>query len=108
MKARKRMVKPVPLESILSRALQRANIDINPDLFKLWTRWPDLVGPTIAENAKPAVIKKGMLIVHVTSTPWIQQLQYLKEDIIEKLNRELGEERIEDVRFKIGPIDSAD
>jgi predicted nucleic acid-binding Zn ribbon protein len=105
MTARKRMNKPVPLERILSRALELANIDINPDLCKLWTRWPDLVGPTIAKNAKPAVIKKRMLIVHVTSTPWIQELQYLKDDIIEKLNTELGENRIQDVRFKIGPIE---
>jgi predicted nucleic acid-binding Zn ribbon protein len=62
------------------------------------------VGPTIAQNAQPAAIKGKLLLVHVSSAPWTQQLHYLKDELMEKLNSALGKESVKDIRFKIGPV----
>ncbi|MFC1813872.1 DUF721 domain-containing protein [Thermodesulfobacteriota bacterium] len=63
-----------------------------------------VVGKAIAENARPAAFKGKMLLVHVTSSTWIHELQFLKKDIIRKVNNALGEEQVEEIKFKIGPI----
>jgi predicted nucleic acid-binding Zn ribbon protein len=66
--------------------------------------WDRVVGAPIAGNAKPAAFKGRILLVHVTSSTWIHQLQFLRKDIIEQLNRALGKELIEEIKFKIGPV----
>jgi predicted nucleic acid-binding Zn ribbon protein len=101
---RKAMDKPAPLGGILQKALEASSIDVDLSLHRLWERWTDLVGPSIAENARPAAIKGRLLLVHVSSAPWMQQLHYLKDELMEKLNSSLGKESVKDIRFKIGPI----
>jgi hypothetical protein len=36
----------------------------------------------------------------------MQQLQFLKPELIEKLNETLGKNLVGDIKFKIGPIDT--
>jgi len=40
----------------------------------------------------------------VTSSTWVHQLQFLKEEMIAKLNESLEKSLIDDLKFKIGPI----
>jgi len=42
--------------------------------------------------------------VHVSSSAWLHQLQFLKAELLNKLNDNLKNERIEDIKFKIGPV----
>ena len=98
------MDRPDPLGSILKKALKTSNIAVDLELYELWEQWADLVGPDIAQNARPGAIKGSLLLVHVSSAPWMQQLQYLKYELMEKLNKALGRPVIQDIRFKIGPI----
>lgn len=74
------------------------------DMTELWERWAEAVGPAVAENARPAAVKGRVLTVNVASSAWMQQLQFLKADLIAKLNRALGEERVADIRFRVGPL----
>lgn len=101
---RKAMDKPAPLGGILQKALEASSIDVDLNLHRLWEQWTDLVGPTIAQNARPAAIKGKLLLVHVSSAPWMQQLHYLKNELMGKLNSALGKESVKDIRFKIGPV----
>lgn len=101
---RKKMDKPAPLGGILKKALKASNIEVDLELYRLWEQWADLVGPAIAQNARPEAIKGKLLLVNVSSAPWMQQLQYLKSELIEKLNSALGMEALKDIRFKIGPV----
>ena len=71
-------------------------------LAGVWKIWDQTVGPAIAENARPQAFKQRLLLVQVSSPDWIQQLRFLKKDLIAKLNQALGEACIEDIKFKIG------
>ena len=73
-------------------------------MTQIWSLWDSAVGEMIAENAQPAAIKDKLLIVHATSSSWVQQLQFLKKDIIKKLNAAYGKELVEEIKFKIGPV----
>lgn len=102
---RKKLDKPADLGSILQDAMKASRLDVHLDAYRLWQKWEDTVGPTIAQNAKPEAIKGKLLLVNVSSAPWMQQLQFLKTELIEKVNESLGREVIHDIRFKIGPVD---
>lgn len=101
----KRKSKPDALGQVLQNALKASNIDIDLGLYRLWQHWDDLVGPAIARNARPAAIKGNLLLVNVSSAPWMQQLQYLKGELTQKLNGAFDQEIVTDIRFQIGPIE---
>ena len=62
------------------------------------------MGEIIAENARPAAFKGKILLVHVNSSPWLHQLSFLKKDILARINRELGQDLVDEIKFKIGPL----
>ena len=101
---RKKMDKPAHLGTILQQTIGASRIDVDLGAYRLWQQWKDVVGPAIAENTRPEAIKGKLLLVNVSSAPWMQQLQFLKPDLIEKLNETLGKEVVGDIRFKIGPV----
>jgi predicted nucleic acid-binding Zn ribbon protein len=57
-----------------------------------------------AQIRRPAAFKGKLLIVNVTDSAWLQQLWFLKKDIIGKVNGCLGEDLVEEIKFKIGPV----
>ena len=74
------------------------------ELKEVWRLWDETVGETIAQYARPAAFRGKLLIVHVSSSSWIHQLQFLKNDMITQLNAALGKPLIAEIKFKIGPL----
>ncbi len=56
----------------------------------VWAHWDAVVGPTIAAHARPERMKRGVLFVAVDSAEWMQELQFLKHELRERLNARLG------------------
>jgi len=100
------MDKPDLLGNVLDGVLKASNLKIDLSLHRLWKQWADLVGPAIAQNARPAAIKGKLLLVNVSSAPWMQQLQFLKNELIKKMNNALEKDAVADIRFHIGPIEN--
>jgi predicted nucleic acid-binding Zn ribbon protein len=61
--------------------------------------WNDVVGESVAKNAKPDRVEHGVLIVKVSSPTWRQELYFKKKEIIEKINQAIGKKVIRDIRF---------
>ena len=74
-------------------------------LSRVWPIWEEAVGSVIAQNARPAAFKGRILLVHVNSSPWLHQIRYLKAEIIAKVNTALGDSLVDDIKFKIGPLE---
>ena len=94
------------LGEILKKSLKR--LDLSPKLeeYGVWPIWNEIVGATIARNAQPEKIRNGTLFVKVSSPTWMQELQYMKEMILEKLNQSLGKEVVRNIFFVVGRIDT--
>ena len=69
---------------------------------EIWNIWPEVVGSAIASKTRPVRIIDGKLTVEVNSTPWLQELNFLKEEIRNKLNRQLPEPLIKELILKSG------
>jgi len=108
MKRNKHKTKFVHISSLIGDVLKKYRLEADAELVQVWRVWDTIVGNVIAQNAKPAAFKGRILLVHVTSSTWLHQLQFLKKDIIDKLNVTLGKTLIEDLKFKIGPIGTDD
>ncbi|MBW2180015.1 MAG: DUF721 domain-containing protein [Deltaproteobacteria bacterium] len=91
-----------PVGELINRVLGKYRQEGDQEIAKLWDLWEDTVGEPIAENTRPAAFKGKILIVYVSRSTWMQQLQFLKKDMITKINNVLGEELIEEIKFRIG------
>jgi predicted nucleic acid-binding Zn ribbon protein len=92
------------LGQVLDKSLKRMEISPRLDEYGVWPIWNDIVGTTIARNAQPERIRNGTLFVKVTSPVWMQQLQYMKEMIAEKLNQRLKADIVKNIFFVVGRI----
>lgn len=104
MKARDKRSDFVHIRNVIDDVLKPYRSKPDFELKNVWDLWDEVVGKTIAQNARPAAFKGKLLIVHVSSSSWIHQLQFFKNDMIAKLNNALGKPLIAELKFKIGPL----
>lgn len=93
----------VHIGEILEQALRGCR-QADGELVRIWDLWGAVVGDAVAENTRPAAFKGKLLIVHVSSSAWVHQLQFLKQDMIRKVNAALGQALVEEIKFRIGPL----
>jgi predicted nucleic acid-binding Zn ribbon protein len=93
-----------PIGRVLESILAQCRCDNGGGIRQLRQVWENVVGPPIADNAKPFAVNGSLLLVHVSSSAWLHQLHFLKTELLEKLNLGLTEKKIEDIKFKIGPL----
>jgi predicted nucleic acid-binding Zn ribbon protein len=101
---RKNIKTAIPIGNVIEKILTGRKPKAAAKVARVFQLWERAVGEIIAANAKPAAFKDNILLVHVNSSPWLHHLQFLKKDIIQKVNAALKDESIEDIKFKIGPI----
>lgn len=66
--------------------------------------WPEVVGETVARVTQPETVRGNTLVVTVADSAWLQQLRYMEEPVVEKLNAAVGRPIIEGLYFKVGAI----
>jgi hypothetical protein len=92
------------LGELLDRSLRRLEIAPQLEAYGVWPIWNEVVGKTVARNAQPEKIRRGTLFVKVSSPVWMQQLQFMKDLITEKLNHRLASGVVQNIFFFVGPI----
>jgi hypothetical protein len=68
--------------------------------------WPEVVGETVARVTSPETVRGNTLVVNVADSAWLQQLRYMEEPVVEKLNAAVGKPVIEGLYFKLGAIEA--
>ena len=71
---------------------------------KVFAWWGRSVPPRILEHARPVRLSRGILIVHVTSSVWANELHYLTNDLLTRLREHAPNTPIEKIRFQVGPL----
>jgi len=91
-----------PLRDVLQSLFDDPDLPFNPDDAKIWKVWNDVVGPAIAQNARPSWIHNGRLRVRVSGPIWLQELEFAAETIRDRLNTALGRPAVERIEFRLG------
>ena len=98
------MKKPQSIRSVLENTLKSLEIDVPLKSYSILGAWNEIVGTTVAAHSQPRSIRNRILFVEVAHSTWMQQLQFLKATLLEKVNNFLGEPLIQDIRFKLGKM----
>jgi hypothetical protein len=69
------------------------------DLHSIFPRWNELVGEEVSDHAQPLKIERGVLWLEVANSSWLQQLQYEKIPLLEKLNLFLRLSSLKDIKM---------
>ncbi|MFH0887442.1 MAG: DUF721 domain-containing protein [bacterium] len=71
--------------------------------------WDIVLSENIRKNAQPAKVREGVLFVDTATAAWANELNFLKTEIIDKINNHMGESVIKDIFFKVsGKLSSKD
>jgi predicted nucleic acid-binding Zn ribbon protein len=87
------------LGGALDRALRRLGLEQDLLGWKAVEEWPQLVGPRVSKHTRAVGFRSGTLCIEVEGSAWMQELQFLKRDLIRKINEKLGRELVRNVRF---------
>ncbi len=92
------------ISGLLDGMLKSCRRDYNEGIERIWELWEGAVGKPIADNTRPEAFRGKELLVYVNSSAWLHQLQFLKKDLIIKVNGALGAELVKEIKFKIGAL----
>ena len=92
----------IPLKDVMEDLFASSVLPINLDDAKIWEVWDSVVGKKVAKHARPSQINKGVLIVKVTDSVWLHELEFMAETIREGINKALQRTALKKIRFKVG------
>lgn len=104
MRRRYRPAKLISLGDVLQKELKKRGIPVQFEDTRLRDIWEEAVGPVVAAQTRAESIKKHTLNVKVASSVWMQQLHFLRDDILQKVNRILTNDPIQKIKFTVGEI----
>lgn len=74
---------------------------------EIWARWRDIVGPEVYRKSFPVSLRGRTLVVGVVSSPWLQEMSFLKTPLLDRLAEEIGPGVVSDIRFVLDPAVAA-
>jgi len=89
----------ITLKDAIEKLLNDLNLASKLKEVQLIGSWEKVAGKLIARHTKDIFIKDRVLYIKTDTAALKQELTYMKTKLLGKLNREAGEEVIEDIRF---------
>lgn len=99
------MGKPQQISTILKPLLKRYGLETQMQIYTLIDQWEDFVGYQVASHTLPYHLRFRKLYLFVDSPAWMNQLNYLKEELKNKINKEVGEVWIQEIIMKVGSVE---
>lgn len=69
--------------------------------WKLWAHWSQYVGESLALQTEPVGYHNGLLVIWVKSSSWMQELQFVKNEIVDSINAKLQINYVRNIRFTL-------
>jgi predicted nucleic acid-binding Zn ribbon protein len=89
------------LSGALSRLLRELGLERQLQGWRAVEEWPHWVGPRVARHTRAVAFRDGTLVVEVEGSAWMQELGFLKREILRTLNERLGADLVRDIRFTV-------
>ena len=93
---------PQLLGDQLDRLLLDRGWQVDVAVGSVMGRWPQIVGPEVAQHCAPVTFEAGILTVRADSTAWMVQLQLLESSIMGRLEAETGKGTVSALKI-VGP-----
>lgn len=90
---------PQLVGDLLPRFLARKGLAGKVEAASVVPEWESLVGPGIAAVTVPLRVSEGTLFVAVKTSAWLMELNFMKADLMRRLNAGKSQGRIEQLVF---------
>jgi|TARA_A100001011_G_scaffold83351_1_gene87022 predicted nucleic acid-binding Zn ribbon protein len=87
------------IKAILGKFISKNALSDGIDTARIQENWSSIMGENISAYTKEVSLKQDVLIVKLSSSVLRQELSYGKEKIVEMINKSLGGNKIQDIRF---------
>ena len=94
----------IPIRALLRRIFARHGLAAEFAEQEALFLWEEAVGERIARLTAPLRVREGVVFVEVQNHVLAQELNLLKGEYVRKLNQLLGEERVREIRFRVGGV----
>ncbi len=74
------------------------------EVAKVFAWWSRSVPERVVAHARPVRLVRGTLIVHVSSSAWANELHYLSNDLLRRIQQAAPTSGVEKLRFQVGPL----
>mgnify|MGYP001014113134 FL=1 len=94
----------LPLAALLPEALKGMKLDAHAQVARIAAAWPEIVGPQLAGNTRPAQLENKILLVYVSHPAWIMELRGpMTAEILRRLQAKFGANDLKNLRFAVDP-----
>ena len=98
---------PVRVGEVVDALLDRKGLGEQVRRTGALELWAEAVGEKIAEVTRPRSVSGTSLVVEVRSSAWMMELDLMKVEILEKLNREMAGSPVEKIVFVLAGEDKS-
>jgi hypothetical protein len=78
------------VRALLGRTLSAYGLAEDVREHRIVTEWPAIVGARVAARTRPDGLARGVLWVRVVNSAWLQELSFVKVEIVMRANQILG------------------
>ncbi len=90
---------PRPLSNALSLLLKNLGIETKIKQYEALNIWSKIVGEKVAAATTVEKVREGILYVRVKNSAWRNELVYMKQEILTKIDKAVGSNVIRDIWF---------
>ena len=87
------------IKTIIEEFISKNALSDGIDTARIQENWSSIMGKNISAYTKEVSLQQDVLIVKLSSSVLRQELSYGKEKIVEMINKSLGGNKIQDIRF---------
>ena len=98
----RRKREPDSIGTLLQRWIRKNHLEDDILRHTLRLRWPEVVGDRLATRTRPEVLYKGRLKVVVANSTWLNELTFMREEIIARINEVMGRHMVRELHLMLG------
>lgn len=101
---RRRAKSPDGISNIVTKVIKRIEKQSPGRKEEILKAWQGAAGKKASGHSRPVSLRRKILIIEIDSSTWFYELSLKKKTLLKDIRKELGEEKIENIRFRMGEI----
>jgi Dna[CI] antecedent, DciA len=94
----------IAIPDVLGQLLKSHGLESRLLEYTLQQHWPEIVGEHIGHHTWPEAIRHRKLYLIAENSVWLQQLRFLKPELLVKLSSRTGGDAIIDIVLRVGTL----
>jgi len=95
--------KPKDIGQILDRTLNSYRLKNKLANLDIFLNWDEVIGQKLAQACKPIKIsKQRTLVIQAKNSSWAQEINMMKEELLEKISKSGTKSIVEDIKIVTG------